>query len=273
LRDFNFKAILKGMADATPKGSQPADVQSFPDALPETSEEDAAAVLEKHLEGETGPSDEGGSPTGGAKKKWKVNWKAVIKRRPRLPRTGVGLVTQMFVALKGPDAPSRNMAILFFLSLIMVATVFGVSLRRYLQYRQAHPVAAGDSAPDVSQNFGEFIQKQADSAKQRVSQVKLGKFTVSLQPVEGPQAAPGVLSVAEVEIVVLCDNRETRFYIEERIAMAQDQITAVLGTLDREDLLGREGKKRLKKQLMDKLNEWLPNGRVDDLFFSSLLVH
>jgi flagellar basal body-associated protein FliL len=49
-------------------------------------------------------------------------------------------------------------------------------------------------------------------------------------------------------------------------------MTNVFVALDREDLLSREGKRKLKNIIIKKLNGWLPHGKVEDLHYSKLLV-
>lgn len=79
--------------------------------------------------------------------------------------------------------------------------------------------------------------------------------------------------MAELEITVECDDKDTRYYIEENLPRARDQITGILTSLDRDDMLTRDGKKKLKKKLIDQLNMWLPKGKVEELFISNQLLN
>ena len=59
---------------------------------------------------------------------------------------------------------------------------------------------------------------------------------------------------------------------QDNLDQVRNQITNVLLPLERDQLLSREGKKKLKKALIERLNVWLPKGKVDDVFFSKLLL-
>ncbi|HCM40524.1 MAG: hypothetical protein A2070_03445 [Bdellovibrionales bacterium GWC1_52_8] len=180
---------------------------------------------------------------------------------------------EMFKALFGKDRVARRMAFLFFLGVIGVVTAFTLTYRRYSKITDLSSLQ-GTGVEETSKNLSEFIQKQSDHAKKKFATLALGKFTVDLKPVEGIALSRGVLNVAELEITVECDNKETRYYIEDHLTRTRDQVTGVLTSVDREELLTRDGKRKLKKRLLDHLNAWLPAGnKVEDLFISNQLLN
>jgi flagellar basal body-associated protein FliL len=104
------------------------------------------------------------------------------------------------------------------------------------------------------------------------STLGLGTFTVELKEVPGHAGAWAVMNLAEVEIFIECDGSETRSYLDEHLTLARDQVTGVFTALNREDLMTREGKAKLRRLIIKKLNEILPQGKVEELYFSKLLV-
>lgn len=128
-----------------------------------------------------------------------------------------------------------------------------------------------------AKTISDFVQKQADITKQRAAFLQLGTFTIELLPVAGMRPAKGVLNLAEIEMFVQCDSRETRDYLFTHQARVKDRVAKVLPKMDREDLLSREGKKKLKLRVIKGLNEWLAtsenSGLVQDVFFSKLMLN
>jgi flagellar basal body-associated protein FliL len=182
-------------------------------------------------------------------------------------------VVEIFHGLRSPDRPTRRMSLLFFLCFLGVFAVFGAAIHRYLKIREIRIELARSARVDEgAEHFGEFVRKQAAEAKHKSSLMGLGQFTVELKPVPNQKVVPGVVNMAEVELVIECDSKETREYIEDNLAQARNQVTDVLFLLDREAVLTREGKRKLRKTLIEKLNLWLPKGKVEELYFSKLVV-
>jgi hypothetical protein len=100
----------------------------------------------------------------------------------------------------------------------------------------------------------------------------LGMFTVDIKEKAGTPQYPGHLHAAELEVVVQCDSIETRVYLEEHMIQVRNQMVNVLSDLAREDLMSREGKRSIRKHIADKLNAWLPKGRIEEVYFSRLLI-
>ncbi len=65
---------------------------------------------------------------------------------------------------------------------------------------------------------------------------------------------------------------ETRAYLEAHMVQVRNQMINVLNDLSREDLMSREGKRSIRKHIADKLNGWLPQGRIVEVYFSRLLI-
>lgn len=192
----------------------------------------------------------------------------------RQTRQGFGDLVE---SLRSPDAPTRRTAVYFFVSLAAAIWVsfYGV---RYLLAPE--PMVAGrasnaNNEADLGENFGEFLEKQAQEAKWKNTTLGLGDFIVDLK--KNPEEAKlprarGVMSIAHVEIFVECDSRETCEYIETASVQARSHVTNALIQVERDDLMTKDGKKKIKKAVIDRLNSWLPKGKIENVFISKLII-
>lgn len=184
----------------------------------------------------------------------------------------LGELPQVVESLGSKDRPSRRMALLFVLSVAGLITTLVVGAVRFF----SRPADAPVELTGVQQNakkISDFVQKQVDISKQRLSFFQLGTFTIELKTVEGSRPARGVLNLAEVEIYVQCDEVKTRDFLFAHMAQMRDRVTKVLPVMDREELLTREGKKLVKNRIKKELNEFIPSGEIVDVHFSRLMLN
>lgn len=131
---------------------------------------------------------------------------------------------------------------------------------------------------EEGRNFGDFIKKQADEAKLRHSTQSLGVFSIELKAppkdADGntPKRSKSVMDLAEVEIIVECDEKETCDFIEDRMPLVRNEVTGLFTAMERDDLLSREGKRKLRNKIQAKLNLWLPSGKVQNIYFTKLII-
>jgi flagellar basal body-associated protein FliL len=196
---------------------------------------------------------------------------AAQARSNRLKKTG-GTVREVFQGLRSSDVPTRNAAVLFLLSLLGIILVLILAGNYFWQSRKLmHDELANTG--EAGKNLGDFIKKQSDEAKRKFTIQSLGTFNIELKPGDPDQKAKGVLNMAEVEIQVQCDKKETCDFLEGESAKVKDEVTQVFTAMDRDDLLSRDGKKKMKKKIIDRLNLFLTEGKVEDLFFSKLIIN
>lgn len=160
------------------------------------------------------------------------------------------------------------MSLLFFLSLAGVCVVMVLGFQ---YYQQLHRKNVADQS---AQQLGEFLRKQAEEAKHKASQVAIGSFYIEIKkhPDAPARTPPGVSHLAEIELVLDCDEKGTRDYIEAHQPQVRNELTNVFLATDREELMSRDGKKRLKKAVMDRMNQWLPKGTVKDVYITKLTI-
>jgi flagellar basal body-associated protein FliL len=52
----------------------------------------------------------------------------------------------------------------------------------------------------------------------------------------------------------------------------RNQVTNALIDVDRNELIDLEGKRRIRKIILDRLNGWIPEGQLLNVYFSRLMV-
>src|SRR5690606_26019458 len=139
-------------------------------------------------------------------------------------------IETVFKSVGSKDGPTRRMAILFFLSFV---GVFYVAYLGYVDFNNRKCV--GDEV-DYVDVIGDFLSKQKDSTQVRLTTLKLGSFILELNAVENQKPIPGVVNMAEVEIYVECDSRNTCKMIEDHTPRVRDRIHEILQPMNREDL-------------------------------------
>lgn len=79
--------------------------------------------------------------------------------------------------------------------------------------------------------------------------------------------------MVKLSIQVFCDKRVTCSYIFDHIQEARDQINVMLTPIQTSELMSREGKMKLRSKLVNRLNDWLPEGKVEDAFITNLVIN
>ncbi|MGZ3687227.1 MAG: flagellar basal body-associated FliL family protein [Bdellovibrionota bacterium] len=181
----------------------------------------------------------------------------------RLPEAYKGVFSE--------DPGTRWMSLAFTLSTICLVIVFVTGVHHWFfatrsKLRNLHSVAAEGN------KINDFINKEAKQSHAIASMIALGTFTVELKKMPGTEGAYAVMNLAEVDLALQCDDPETRNFIDNHLAETRNQITNLFTAMEREELLSRDGKRRIKRQIMRRLNDWLPKGKVEDLFFTKLVV-
>lgn len=207
-------------------------------------------------------------------KKAKVSLTAKAKEWLKVLR---GYLTEIARGIRSPDAPTRRMSVFFFVSLAGVLALASWNAQRMFHERSERKAAElavqrETEARLLAERQEGSLEKEAEESKKHVSMLDLGDFTITLKPLPGQKAAHGMVNMAELDLVVECDTPETHAYIEENMVQVRNQITDVFVTYDRGELLTREGKHILKKKLLERINGWLPKGKVQNIFFSKLVV-
>jgi len=177
---------------------------------------------------------------------------------------------QIFPSLFSNDPPTRRMSFLFILSFIGFLGVSSVVIQRYWSAKKE--VALRESQR-MAKRLGDYVKKETEETKRRASVITMGSFSMELKNPLGRTPANSKVDMAELEVVLLCDDKETREFIEENMVKVRNQMSNILTAVDREELMSRDGKKKMKRLIIRRLNEWLTHGKIEDLYFSKLLLN
>ncbi len=171
------------------------------------------------------------------------------------------------------DRRTRRGILVFWGSLILLAVVARHGWHSYAEYR--HLQKYGMNEADLSAKVrAENEAEREKQARLHTVLVSIGAFNIELAPLKGGQRlAPGVMNMAEIEITLECETRNACEMIQARMVETRNQITNALTPLERDELLSKDGKGRIKRRVIDRVNAWLTTeGKVRDLYFSRLLL-
>ncbi len=198
----------------------------------------------------------------------KALWTERLARRIARLRDSVVL---MALGLFSRDRGTRRMARLFFLSCVGLGVVTTVAFQRYRLLQFAGTSIGPDQGAQAT-SIADFVRQQADEARRKSTLFRIGEFVLELKRLPAQVDVPGVMGLAEVELVAECDDPDTCRYIQDHAVQIQNVVASLFTALDRDELLSREGKRRLKKRIVEKINWWLPRGKIENIFFSKLIV-
>jgi flagellar basal body-associated protein FliL len=187
------------------------------------------------------------------------------------PNSYLSVIPNLFTSLFHYDLPTRRMSLMFMVSLMSAVVVMGISANRFIAHRKAVKLLEARLA---AQQLKEQELLRQEESKRQVNTVSLGSFTLEIKP-EPPvrRGGMGIVNMAEVELVLLCDSEETCEHISRHKVQVRNQLTQVFLPLDREEVMSKEGKRRIRAAVVKKLNSWLNHGKVNDLYFSKLIIH
>ncbi len=179
----------------------------------------------------------------------------------------------------GP-APRRRMAILLVVGLLGSLGVIGVGTARYIRFarvaaEKARRHAQGaDDCKELKCTFNkleDLAKQKAALAEIRDATVALGDFEVTLVGLGNGQKEVKL----ELDVAVEFDSAETGRWVAANKSPVRSEVLGAAATLTgftREDLLTPEGKARVRERIRDRLDQWLPSGKVKGIYFSRFLL-
>jgi len=197
-------------------------------------------------------------PTGKSKSK--------VKKESYL-KIGLEGIKQAFLSIKSKDYKTRRMGYLFyFLFVCFVLTlIFGPTV-----FKSGDSDSPNKHILDRKAEAEHEKEEELDPVK-RVT-YRLGSFTVSLHDPAGANPLPGVVNMAELEIILTCDVQNTCDFIEHNEVQFRDAVTPLFGPFDRDELMTTSGKEKVKKLILEKINSMLSEGRVVEIFFPHFII-
>ncbi|MGE0616182.1 MAG: flagellar basal body-associated protein FliL [Bacteriovoracia bacterium] len=173
-------------------------------------------------------------------------------------------VTDLFKGLGSKDRATRKMSVFFVLSLVGALATTAVA---------THLILSRSKGEKHGEQLGKFLNKQKEAAEHRIHTFEMGKFLVEVTPPEGAgRPAPGIVNMAEIVIVIECEEKSACTYVENHLTQARDQVATAFTALEQADLMTILGKQKLKAKILQKLNSWLPGGKIRRVYFSNVII-
>ena len=198
------------------------------------------------------------------------------KKKPLVPERWQGLLNflrdlpKMFLSLMSSDPWTRAISWLFILSLVGFFSAAGLGIQRIWDAKDKRSL----QKKELERHLAELEKKTQMMAQDRERfWVKFDSFRVELREITYPGEIKQTVAIGLVEISLRCDSPSTAKYVAEHAVQAQDQVTKAFVGVTRDSLLTNAGKNQIKIVITKMLNNWLPAGRVDEVYFSKLIVN
>lgn len=214
------------------------------------------------------------------KKKKKKKKKVVVKKTPlstRMKEAIQGFFRDVIEVLKSfgsPDPATRRMAWIFLFSCFGVIVASAKGIQEYLRYRAR--VAAVEAlrvdTDEQARNMEKLVEKAKEAAHYKYAVIELGQFTVELKTQDQTPPPKGVFNVAQIEIYLECDTKETCDFLQAHLDEVKDKVSETLIDIDRDEIMSLDGKARIKQAIRNRLNPWIGKGSVEKVFFSKLVI-
>ncbi|MCM0606303.1 MAG: flagellar basal body-associated FliL family protein [Xanthomonadaceae bacterium] len=124
----------------------------------------------------------------------------------------------------------------------------------------------------------EELAKKAEAEKKRLGEeylqrnLNLGVFQFQMKKLLSEPEPRDIQNIAQMEVTILCDSLATKAYISSHMNEVRDQISQALIGFSRKDLMSSAGKQSIQEKILIKINVSLPDGRVERVFFTKLIL-
>jgi flagellar basal body-associated protein FliL len=188
----------------------------------------------------------------------------VYQAKPKEPSA----LAQLFLGVVSADPPTRKMAFLFLLSLIGLTVTLVIAFERYQDHARNNKALLAQIREEKKKQ-----QTLNEGLEYKNRLIDAGSFQIELKPLTTEQTYTTLLNLATVDVILLCDSPATGAFIKSQQPRIRNSLINIFSPMDREELLSIQGKKKLKLLMMRKINEWLPEGKIEEVFFSKLILN
>lgn len=191
----------------------------------------------------------------------------------RIANPKLGLIGAVKASLASKKRKNRLWAILFLVSIagITMSSIFVIQIWiRYRAYQAELKKKEELSPPELARL--EAIEKKKKGEEYKKRNVSLGVFQFQMKPIASDPKPKGIQNIAQLEISILCDSVATCEYITANSQTIKDQITSSLVGFSRKDLMSTSGKISIQEKVLIKVNVSLPQGRIERVFFTKMIL-
>lgn len=189
-----------------------------------------------------------------------------------IAQNAIGGAKVLFGSFGSKDKKSRKMAYVFLALFIGTVVSLIIANRKLNEIIEANrnKLIQTEKKQDA---LTHMLEREMQLAEGRISTLDIGRFSVDLtRGKEAPEKSPAILNMAEINIVLDCDTKETCKYIEHNIVLVRDQISNVLTGIEYDSLMSINGKREIRSNIKRALNHWLPKGKIEDVYFTSVIA-
>lgn len=240
-------------------------------AVPEANAQSQAEV--KPAESTPAPSDAPQEAPAGFGPEGTDAPKKAEKPKPAPVAKRVGLFGAVGESIKSDKLKVKLWGVLFIVSILGIAVTSVAIINIWMRYRaeQALLKKAQEASPE------ELAKKEAAEKKRLAEEYiarnfNLGVFQFQMKKMPTEPEPRDIQNIAQMEITVLCDSPQTKEYLASHLNQVRDQVTQALMGFSRKDLMTSEGKQSIQEKILIKVNVSLPQGRVERVFFTKLIL-
>jgi flagellar FliL protein len=176
-------------------------------------------------------------------------------------------------AAEAAKPAKSKMTLVLMVLLILVAGAAGFFGWKYFTASKADAAAHGDEATHDEDHNED--SKSAKSKKKK--KIKAGEegATISFEPFLVNLADKEASRYLKTSVRLLVSEKEVAESIAKGdvlIPKMRDTILTLLSTKRADEITSNEGKEKLKHEILERVNEYLPNEAVQEVFFTDFVV-
>jgi len=177
-------------------------------------------------------------------------------------------------AAAGAAPKKSKMMLIIILLLVVIAGAGGFFGWKHFKAKADTTAHADPSGHDEEESDDEEKPKKGKKKKKEKDHAKEGA-TVNFEPFLVNLADKEASRYVKTSIRLLVANKESAETIakgETIMPRMRDTILTLLSTKTAEEMTSNEGKEKLKKEILEKVNEYLPEEGAEDVFFTDFVV-
>ena len=178
-------------------------------------------------------------------------------------------------AAAGAAPKKSKMMLIIILLLVVVAGAGGFFGWKYFKAKADTTAHAAPSGHEEEESDDEEKPKKSKKKKKEKEKGHEEGATVNFEPFLVNLADKEASRYVKTSIRLLVANKESAESIakgETLMPRMRDTILTLLSAKTAEEMTSNEGKEKLKKEILEKVNEYLPEDGAEDVFFTDFVV-
>ena len=178
-------------------------------------------------------------------------------------------------AAAGAAPKKSKMMLIVILLLLVVAGAGGFFGWKHFKAKADTTAQTTASGHDEEESSDEEKPKKGKKKKKKEKEHGEDGATVNFEPFLVNLADKDASRYVKTSIRLLVANKESAETIakgETLMPRMRDTILTLLSTKTAEEMTSNEGKEKLKKEILEKVNEYLPEEGAEDVFFTDFVV-